>query len=109
VVYERGSNAFQEREAELNLVARLSGPNATEGMFLEMQPIMSLHSPHESLNFEVLLRMREADGRVIAGRPADRRRREERARRRDRPLGAVDHPGLDRGQPERLKNTRSSA
>jgi diguanylate cyclase (GGDEF)-like protein/PAS domain S-box-containing protein len=69
VVYKRGSNAFQEREAELNLVARLSGPNATEGMFLEMQPIMSLHSPYESLNFEVLLRMREADGRVSAAGP----------------------------------------
>jgi diguanylate cyclase (GGDEF)-like protein/PAS domain S-box-containing protein len=69
VVYERGSNAFQEREAELNLVARLSGPNATEGMFLEMQPIMSLHSPHESLNFEVLLRMREADGRISPAGP----------------------------------------
>jgi diguanylate cyclase (GGDEF)-like protein/PAS domain S-box-containing protein len=69
VVYKRGSNAFQEREAELNLVERLSGPNATEGMFLEMQPIMSLHSPHESLNFEVLLRMREADGRISPAGP----------------------------------------
>jgi diguanylate cyclase (GGDEF)-like protein/PAS domain S-box-containing protein len=69
VVYKRGSNAFQEREAELNLVARLSGPNATEGMFLEMQPIMSLTAPNESLNFEVLLRMREADGRVFAAGP----------------------------------------
>jgi EAL domain-containing protein (putative c-di-GMP-specific phosphodiesterase class I) len=44
-------------------------PNATEGMFLEMQPIMSLRSPHESLNFEVLLRMREADGRVSPAGP----------------------------------------
>ncbi|MGB9110505.1 MAG: EAL domain-containing protein [Telluria sp.] len=69
VVYERGSNAFQEREAELNLVAHLSGPNATEGMFLEMQPIMSLHTPHESLNFEVLLRMRDADGRIAPAGP----------------------------------------
>jgi diguanylate cyclase (GGDEF)-like protein/PAS domain S-box-containing protein len=69
VVYKRGSNAFQEREAELNLVARLSGPNATEDMFLEMQPIMSLKAPNESLNFEVLLRMREADGRVVPAGP----------------------------------------
>jgi diguanylate cyclase (GGDEF)-like protein/PAS domain S-box-containing protein len=69
VVYKRGSNAFQEREAELNLVERLSGPNATEGMFLEMQPIMSLAAPNESLNFEVLLRMREADGRVSPAGP----------------------------------------
>jgi diguanylate cyclase (GGDEF)-like protein len=69
VVYKRGSSAFEEREAELNLVARLNGPNATEGMFLEMQPIMSLRSPHESLNFEVLLRMREPDGRVSPAGP----------------------------------------
>jgi diguanylate cyclase (GGDEF)-like protein/PAS domain S-box-containing protein len=69
VVYERGSNAFQERANELNLVARLSGPDATEGMFLEMQPIMSLSAPYESLNFEVLLRMREADGRVSPAGP----------------------------------------
>jgi diguanylate cyclase (GGDEF)-like protein len=69
VVYERGSNAFQERANELNLVARLSGPDATEGMFLEMQPIMSLSAPYESLNFEVLLRMREADGRVAPAGP----------------------------------------
>jgi len=69
VVYKRGSSAFEEREAELNLVARLNGPNPTEGMFLEMQPIMSLRSPHESLNFEVLLRMREPDGRVSAAGP----------------------------------------
>lgn len=69
VVYERGSNAFQERANELNLVARLSGPDATEGMFLEMQPIMSLTAPYDSLNFEVLLRMREADGRVAPAGP----------------------------------------
>jgi len=69
VVYERGSDAFQEREAELNLVERLSGPDAAAGMFLEMQPIMSLRAPMESLNFEVLLRMREPDGRVSAAGP----------------------------------------
>jgi diguanylate cyclase (GGDEF)-like protein len=69
VIYERDAAAFQERENELSLVARLSGPNATEGMFLEMQPIMSLTSPHDSLNFEVLLRMREADGRIAAAGP----------------------------------------
>jgi diguanylate cyclase (GGDEF)-like protein len=69
VVYKRGSTAFQEREAELNLVAQLSGPNATEGMFLEMQPIMSLSAPHESLNFEVLLRMRDAEGRIAPAGP----------------------------------------
>lgn len=65
VVYERGADAFRQRAAELDLVERLSGPHATDNLLLEMQPIMSLRAPHESLNFEVLLRMREADGRVI--------------------------------------------
>ncbi len=69
VVYERGSAAFIEREAELKLVARLSGPKPTEDMFIEMQPIMSLKRPNESLNFEVLLRMREPDGTVITAAP----------------------------------------
>lgn len=65
VVYERGADAFRQRAAELDLVERLSGPDATDNLLLEMQPIMSLRAPHESMNFEVLLRMREADGRVV--------------------------------------------
>lgn len=69
VVYERDAAAFVEREAELSLVARLAGSDATAGMMLEMQPIMSLKAPHESLNFEVLLRMREADGSISAAGP----------------------------------------
>jgi len=69
VVYERNARAFHEREAELNLVAKLQGPQATEGLFLEMQPIMSLKNPHDSLNFEVLLRMRGPDGSVLPAGP----------------------------------------
>ncbi len=69
VVYERDAAAFHEREAELHLVARLSGSDGTAGMFLEMQPIMSLKAPYDSLNFEVLLRMRDADGSVMAAGP----------------------------------------
>ncbi|MDB5906290.1 MAG: diguanylate cyclase [Massilia sp.] len=69
VVYERDAAAFHEREAELVLVAQLASANATEGMFLEMQPIMSLKAPHGSLNFEVLLRMRERDGSVTSAGP----------------------------------------
>lgn len=69
VVYERNAAAFHEREAELTLVARLSGSDATSTMFVEMQPIMSLKAPHASLNFEVLLRMREPDGRIMSAGP----------------------------------------
>ncbi|NHZ90498.1 EAL domain-containing protein [Massilia sp. CCM 8733] len=69
VVYERNSSAFIEREAELNLVERLSANYVTACMVLEMQPIMSLKMPYDSMNFEVLLRMREADGTLLAAGP----------------------------------------
>jgi diguanylate cyclase (GGDEF)-like protein/PAS domain S-box-containing protein len=69
IVYEKNARAFQEREAELRLVEKVSGAGTPEGLFLDMQPIMSLRNPHETLNFEVLLRMRDVDGTVIpAGR-----------------------------------------
>ncbi len=66
VVYERHALAFKQHEAELKLIALLATPNATDGLYLEMQPIMSLTAPHESLNFEVLLRMRDPDGQIIS-------------------------------------------
>lgn len=69
VVYEKHAAAIHERAAELDLVERLSGNAATTDLFVEMQPIMSLRTPYESLNFEVLLRMRDRDGSTIpAGR-----------------------------------------
>lgn len=69
VVYEKNALAFQQHEAELKLIALLATSSATDGLYLEMQPIMSLTKPHESLNFEVLLRMRDSDGKVV---PTDR-------------------------------------
>lgn len=65
VVYERDAAAFHQHEAELKLIALLSTSSATDGLYLEMQPIMSLTAPHESLNFEVLLRMRDPAGQVV--------------------------------------------
>ena len=65
VVYEKYAVAFQQHEAELKLIAQLSTTSATEGLYLEMQPIMSLTAPHESLNFEVLLRMTDRQGNQI--------------------------------------------
>ena len=66
VVYEKNAAVFRQREAELRLIERLGTSAAHDGLFLEMQPIMSMQSPHDSLNFEVLLRMREADGSVVS-------------------------------------------
>jgi EAL domain-containing protein (putative c-di-GMP-specific phosphodiesterase class I) len=69
VVYESNARAFHDRQAELVLVEQLSGPDATRNLFLEMQPIMAFNNPHDSLNFEVLLRMIGPDKSVIpAGR-----------------------------------------
>jgi len=45
VVYERDAPAFKEHEAELRLIQHLSSSESIEGMFVEMQPIMSLTRP----------------------------------------------------------------
>jgi diguanylate cyclase (GGDEF)-like protein/PAS domain S-box-containing protein len=65
VAYERDTALFRDRLEELRLVERLGEGVEQDGLFLEMQPIMSLERPLDSLNFEVLLRMRDADNRVI--------------------------------------------
>lgn len=64
VVYERSASLFKERVEELQLIERMGVGVAPEGLFLAMQPIMSLQSPYDSLNFELLLRMREADDSI---------------------------------------------
>ncbi|MBV8029930.1 MAG: EAL domain-containing protein [Betaproteobacteria bacterium] len=64
VVYDRASAIFQERADELRLLERLGTGAAPEGLFLVMQPILSLSAPLDSLNFEVLVRLREPDGSI---------------------------------------------
>lgn len=61
-VYDRASRVFSDHEAEMQLVERLANHQQIEGLFIEMQPIMSLRTPYASLNFEVLLRMQDANG-----------------------------------------------
>ena len=67
VVFDRDAGVFRERAEELRLVERIGTGGAPEGLFLMMQPIMSLRAPFDSLNFEVLLRMREPDGSITSG------------------------------------------
>jgi diguanylate cyclase (GGDEF)-like protein len=69
VVYERNASAFHERQAELHLVEQLSRGDATQALFLEMQPIMAFGDPRGSRNFEVLLRMHGHGGSVITAGP----------------------------------------
>jgi diguanylate cyclase (GGDEF)-like protein/PAS domain S-box-containing protein len=61
VAYEKGSPIFRERQEELRLVEHLGAGVAPDGLFLVMQPIMSVTAPYDSLNFEILLRLREKD------------------------------------------------
>ncbi|MFC5474194.1 putative bifunctional diguanylate cyclase/phosphodiesterase [Paraherbaspirillum soli] len=65
VVYQKNASAFQDRLEELSLIEKLGGEFLPAGLFIEMQPIMSLSAPEESLNFEVLLRLRDADNKVV--------------------------------------------
>jgi diguanylate cyclase (GGDEF)-like protein len=66
VVYEKSAPVFLEREKELHMIEQFGAGVAPAGLFLLMQPIMSLHAPYDSLNFEILLRMREADGSITS-------------------------------------------
>ena len=65
VIYEQGSPAFKEHQAELQLIEELSASEDIAGLYLEMQPIMSLTRPNDGLNFEVLLRMRTPAGQLV--------------------------------------------
>jgi diguanylate cyclase (GGDEF)-like protein len=64
VVYQQEMSVFAERAEELKLIEYLDMPQP-EGLFLMMQPSMSLRDPYGSLNFEVLLRMRGRDGSIV--------------------------------------------
>lgn len=65
VVFDSRSGVLSEHEAEMQLIERLATHQSIEGLFLEMQPILSLRTPYASLNFEVLLRMHDEYGKRI--------------------------------------------
>ena len=65
VTYRKGAAAFEERAKELMLVETLGQNRLPGGLFLVMQPIMSLAAPTASLDFEVLLRWRAPDGAIL--------------------------------------------
>ncbi len=109
VVYERDARALRDREQELRMVGRLGTGAAPEGLFLVMQPIMSLRAPYESLNFEVLVRMRDRDGSVVpAGAIIPAAENNGRAAVIDRWVLASALAWLDRYH-DRLKATRFMA
>lgn len=65
VAHGRGSMFFERRSESLEIAKLFDNGATPDGLYLLAQPIMSLRSPFESLNFEVLMRMRMADGRLI--------------------------------------------
>ncbi|MGI4982636.1 MAG: putative bifunctional diguanylate cyclase/phosphodiesterase [Janthinobacterium lividum] len=64
VALHEGATAIAERAAEIDLIEALGQSRLPEGLFLVMQPIMSMHAPSQALDFEVLLRLRTPDGGV---------------------------------------------
>lgn len=65
MVFHKQSSQFLEHEAQLLLIAQLASSAPNAGLYLEMQPLMSLNDPSASLDFEVLLRMRNQDGTQV--------------------------------------------
>lgn len=65
VVYRKGAPEFERQAQELRLIEALGNAFTPTGLFLQMQPIMSLRTPEKSLNFEVLLRMHDTAGDLV--------------------------------------------
>lgn len=65
VVMEGGDTFFKHHKAELELISCLERGETPEGLFLLMQPELSLARPFDSLNFEVLLRLRKPNGEIV--------------------------------------------
>ena len=56
---------YQRFKDELEVVSYLERGEAPPGLFLVMQPEISLTRPFDSLNFEILLRLRKTDGSIL--------------------------------------------
>jgi len=65
VVMEGGSTFLKHHKAELELISCLERGETPRGLFLLMQPELSLSQPFNSLNFEALVRMRKPSGEVV--------------------------------------------
>lgn len=65
VVMESGDRFFQQHQDELDLINCLERGETPQGLFLVMQPEISLSRPFDSLNFEILVRLRKPDGTVV--------------------------------------------
>lgn len=64
LIYEHNSQEMKDRTEELQLFESLEG-GITQSLFVEMQPIMNLQNPLDTLILEVLLRVRRANGSLV--------------------------------------------
>lgn len=65
VTFDADAEVHQERLEELHLIKLMGGETLPRGLNLFMQPILSLRAPEKSLNFEILLRFKDAGGRMV--------------------------------------------
>lgn len=61
VVYRKDAAEFAERAEELRIMQQIEQNEFPKGLLLYAQPFMSLSEPYQSLNFEFLLRMKDAE------------------------------------------------
>ena len=66
IVMESDDSFFHHHKQELEVMACLERGEIPAGLFLMVQPEISLHRPFDSLNFEFLLRMRKFDGSIVS-------------------------------------------
>jgi diguanylate cyclase (GGDEF)-like protein len=66
VVMKSGDRFLQQHQDELELIDCLERGETPQGLFLLMQPEVSFSRPFDSLNFEVLVRMRKPNGEVVS-------------------------------------------
>jgi EAL domain-containing protein (putative c-di-GMP-specific phosphodiesterase class I) len=65
VVMKSDDRFLQQHQDELDLINCLERGETPEGLFLVMQPEISFSRPFDSLNFEVLVRLRKSNGDVV--------------------------------------------
>lgn len=65
VTYSHNAIELLEHSEELRLFSELEGGASPKGLYLEMQPIVSLRTPLQAMDFEILLRVRDSAGKLI--------------------------------------------
>jgi len=72
VSYESGSAEMVDYLDEIKLVAGMKERLPVESFFTQFQPIVSLRNPESTFCYEVLIRMRDGSGNVLAPFPLRR-------------------------------------